>query len=155
MHEGSLRPEVGAVKCGPKVKEKDSTMTNSNLKPAGLAIAARPALWSVAIAAQLQKPNRIPAVASLRVPVTPANREYLRAVRQAELAAWEGAGSATSLAALRAEVQQALRRQRGETRVLTGLAAVSFLAVATGAAAALDFVAHWTEFTNLVRHLLG
>ena len=130
-------------------------MTNSNLKPTGPPIAARPALWSVGIAAQLQKPNRIPAVASLRVPVTPANREYLRAVRLAELAGWQQTSAANGHAALRAEVQQALRHQRGETRVLTGLAAVGLLAVATGVAASLDFVAHWTQFTNFVRQMLG
>jgi hypothetical protein len=41
---------------------------------------------------------------SVRVPVTEANREYLRAVRQAELAAWQNAPGGTLSAKYRRTV---------------------------------------------------
>ena len=98
-----------------------------------------------------RKPNRPLPMISLRVPVTPANRNYLRELRNAELRAWQ---STRRLPPLRTAAANARREQRdlymfglivAMTLTLTGV----ILAQSPGAT---QRVAHWV---NVVRNVLG
>ena len=89
---------------------------------------------------------------SLRLPATRANRERLRALRQAELRAWE---AATPNAVLRAEVERSLETRPGERWLLGGVTAIAAGALLIGASSTLQFVAHWNHFVNVVWALIG
>jgi len=123
-----------------------------NLNLAGAAGGATTRIWSVP--ARVNEPkNRLTLPApSVRVPATRENRERLRALRAAELEAWQ---SVRPNAALRNEVQTALAGAEAESRWFAGVAAVAGSAIIIGMAASLDFVAHWQRFVNLVQTLLG
>jgi hypothetical protein len=97
---------------------------------------------------------------SLRVPVLPQNWAYLRALRQAELAAWNGptrpartaAATNPSLAQSVAEVS----RWDVKERSVYGLIAVLAIAAAGyGLWSSLQFTTHWTTFVQFVRQLVG
>ena len=123
-----------------------------NLNLSGAAAGATARSWSVPTRVNQSK-NRLTLPApSVRVPATRENRERLRALRAAELEAWQ---TARPNAALRAEVQTALAGAEAESRWFAGVAAVAGGAIVLGMAASLDFVAHWQSFVNLVQTLLG
>jgi hypothetical protein len=92
---------------------------------------------------------------SLRLPVTPGNRNRLRALRQAELQAWNSTTPDGANAALRAAVTRAAREGRREFRWLAGMILVAAVAVAFGILVSFTFVQDNADFVALVRRLLG
>lgn len=126
-------PDGAAVKRGPGAIAR--ALTKSNPHAGGLKARA----WNLS-------------APSLRVPATRENRARLRALRAAELAAWQ---ERNPQAALRAETQAALREHRRESLLLTFVAGIGALALILGATTLLDYLAHSDRFTQLVQRLLG
>ena len=128
---------------------------NAELKSASAITASR----YDATSAFAQRPSgkrRFPSPAfSLRLPVTPENRVRLRALRQAELRAWNLAFEPDTNAALRAEVNRALCEGQRESQLFAGVMVVTVAALVIGALASLHFVQHHPDFVALVRRLLG
>ena len=101
-----------------------------------------------------RKPNRPLPIISLRVPVTPANRNYLRELRNAEMRAWQNTGANRRLFPTRDVVSNAQNEQRdlysfGLIVALTSVLAVIVLAQSPSTS---QRVAHWV---SVVRHVLG
>jgi len=99
--------------------------------------------------------------ASLRVPVRKANREYLRALRAAELAAWEKAGRTTDREEATAPIARFQPRSPGDVRserieaaLYALLAAGSLMAGVASARAGLELVARWNLVVETVRSAL-
>ncbi len=99
--------------------------------------------------------------ASLRVPVRRTNREYLRALRAAELAAWQQAGqrpaprrTITGRSRHRLPTPADVRGQGWEA-ALHGVLLIGSIAAAVGnLAAGLALVTHWHLLTAVVRAAL-
>ena len=89
---------------------------------------------------------------SMRLPATRANRTRLRALREAELRAWD---AASPNAALRAEVRRSLAINPPEFWLIGGVTAIAVGALAIGAASAFNFVAQWDRFVSFVATLIG
>jgi hypothetical protein len=92
---------------------------------------------------------------SVRLPVTRENRLRLRALRNAELRAWNRASLSNANARLRAEVTRAAREDRQESRLFAGIVATTAVAVALGVLASFRFVEEHGQFVVLVKQLLG
>jgi hypothetical protein len=99
--------------------------------------------------------------ASVRVPVRKANREYLRALRAAELAAWEKAGrrvsrqeAAVPAARIGLVVPGDAPCQRWEAMMYGLLVTGAVLAGLANAGAGLELVARWNLVVDLVRAAL-
>jgi hypothetical protein len=67
-------------------------MTTVNLASPGGRLVRRNPTRAVPFVLAARKPHRPLPLISLRVPVTPANRNYLRELRDAELRAWQNGG---------------------------------------------------------------
>lgn len=85
---------------------------------------------------------------SLRIPVTPGNRAYLRSRRRAELAAWqpvlEARQDALARASLRSEVSQLTREFRKESLTYGVLACVSAGAVGYAVWNSFHILENWS-----------
>jgi hypothetical protein len=98
---------------------------------------------------------------SLRIPVHKSNRQYLRALRAAELAAWEKADRNASRAADPAPAAsrlplapEDLGSRRCEALCYGFLVAAAVLALVVNAGAGLSLVASWQRIEELVRATL-
>jgi len=99
---------------------------------------------------------------SIRVPLTPNNREYLRALRAAELAHWEplvelrttpqAQGHKLSLRAPMVDLQQ---EQTKEFRLYAVIAPVALGAVGVGLWNSFQMVQKWTTFVDFVARWIG
>jgi hypothetical protein len=87
---GHFPAHVVQVKCGSDSERID--MTTENLFTTGNSLVRRITPRAVPFVLAARKPNRPLPTTSLRVPVTPANRNYLRDLRHAELRAWQNGG---------------------------------------------------------------
>jgi hypothetical protein len=101
-----------------------------------------------------RKPNRPLPVLSLRVPVAPGNRRYLRELRDAEMRAWQNTGAVRRRSSMLDVVSKAQPDKRdlysfGLIVALTLLLAVVVLAQSPGSS---QRIAHWV---NALRHALG
>lgn len=92
---------------------------------------------------------------SIRLPVTPANRRRLRALRAAELTAWHQPPRPGANAALRAEVANSTTNSRRESCLMAGLVLAGATAIMLGFLASLHFVRQYADFVECVRQLLG
>jgi len=138
---GHSRAAARAVKCGTENERTD--MTNVIAKP--LIVPANQA-W--------KKSARPMPVASLGMPVTPQNRSRLRALRQAEMAAWNataGAGFDTG----QFERTQVVEKERRDLRAFGLIATLAITTVMISLLKSSAFVEQWTGFVNLVRQLIG
>jgi hypothetical protein len=101
----------------------------------------------------VRKPNRPLPIVSLRVPVTPANRNYLRELRDAELRAWQNTGSARR----RSSTLDVVSNERHGQRDLYAFGLIVALTLALAAVllaqspSTSQRLAHWV---NIVRHAI-
>ena len=150
-HAHSPAP-AAAVKCGTENERTD--MTNIVAKPLHCGLPRRKLAFRAPVVRALKKPGHpLPAV-SVHVPVTPENRSRLRALRQAELKAWNAAAAA-GFDTGHFERRQAADQERRDLRAF-GLVAVMAMAVAKiGLLKSSAFVEEWTDFVHYVRQLIG
>ena len=91
-----------------------------------------------------------------RVPVLPENREYLKALRRAELVAWKSAGGNRKPAAIPDNRRLPIREQnRTESRVYALLFVLCSLTLVSQLGALWHSAPRWHGFRELVRVLLG
>jgi hypothetical protein len=101
-----------------------------------------------------RKPARPLPALSLRVPVTPRNRRYLRELRDAEMRAWQNTGAARR----RSSTLDVMSKAPNERRDLFSfglIVALTFALAAVGltqSPGTSQRVAHWV---SLVRQVLG
>jgi hypothetical protein len=103
--------------------------------------------------------HAVPLAAVRGVP-RPANREYLRALRAAELAAWQEPKlhwhfAPASPAPLFPPRLPRPTRDAAEGRVFAVLSVLALASVMHGLMTSSEFVLHWDRFVALVRHWLG
>ena len=98
---------------------------------------------------------------SLRVPVSGQNWAYLRALRHAELAAWNaparpaGTAAAGKPLSLAQSVAQVSRGDLKERWLYSLVAVVAVAAVGYGLWSSLQLTAHWTSFVQFVGQIVG
>ncbi len=98
---------------------------------------------------------------SLRVPVTPANRNYLRTLRQLELKAWTAtphpdyAASASERQSLRTAVARVATQARKEFWLHVSLAVVAAAPVLYTLLQSLEFLEKFPAFVRLITQLLA
>ena len=98
---------------------------------------------------------------SLRVPARPENWAYLRALREAELLAWNAADAPGGVRtdsgsrALRYEAAQAVKDTSMEKTFTIALGALAVGAVAYVLTDSMSFVQNWSNFVRFVSQLLG
>ncbi len=92
---------------------------------------------------------------SVRLPVTPENRLHLRALRQAELQAWNRGPRTSVNAALRKEVARAAQGHRYEFRAFAAVVFTAAVAITLGVLALARFLEQHADFVASVRQLLG
>jgi len=129
-------------------------MTTENSSVTGNGLVRHNAASAVPFVLAVRKPNRPLPTTSLCVPVAPANRRYLRELRNAEMRAWQSVRSGQRVAAVRQLVSNAEREQRdlcvfGLIVALTMTLAVVAL---THSPSAMQQCARWV---NVMRHALG
>jgi len=129
-------------------------MTTANYSVTGNNLGRRNPSRALPFILAARKPNRPLPMISLRVPVTPANRNYLRELRHAELRAWQNTSPNRRLASTRTAVSNAQREQRD--LYVFGLIVAMTLTLAgvllAQSPTATQRVAHWV---NVVRNVLG
>jgi hypothetical protein len=129
-------------------------MTNVIAKPLGFGLTRRHTARSVPASPVLKKPARqFPAI-SQHVPLTPHNRSYLRALRQAEMEAWN-AGSNASFDTGQLERIQAAEKERRDLRAfgLIALMAVATVMISLWKTPAM--AEGWSSFVHLVHQLIN
>ena len=129
-------------------------MTAANLLVTGNSLGRHSASRAVPFVLAARKSTRPRPMISLRVPVTPANRNYLRNLRNAEMRAWQTTGSTRRRSSTLDVVSSAQREQRdlyvfGLIVALTMALAAALLAQSPGTSQCL---AYWV---NAVRHCLA
>ena len=97
------------------------------------------------------------ATPSLRVPVVRQNRDYLKALRQAELASWVAAKPAQPIRRpLTATPRLPLPvRDPQENRVYAFLAVLCLLAIGYELWGLMESAGHWHHFVQFVRQILA
>jgi hypothetical protein len=105
-----------------------------------------------------QAPSRTIARSAARLPVLPTNRVYLKALREAEMAAWESASAKVQATATPKQVTPRLpsaprdRREGWLYAVLTGLCATL---LGHELWTAFQAAGNWHNFVQYVRALLA
>ncbi|HLH56971.1 MAG TPA: hypothetical protein VKY92_25545 [Verrucomicrobiae bacterium] len=135
--------------------------TNSRvcIVPAGDAAAGHDQLGNKLFSPQkrpLQVAAALNPAPSLRVPVVPENRQYLKALRQAELRAWKSIRSEEkpSLAAARGSVRLPTHKPTcGEDRVFALLALLCGLTLILELNIVLHAASGWHNFVEYVRRV--
>lgn len=91
---------------------------------------------------------------SLRVPVTPENRRYLRELRDAEMRVWRNTGASRRRSSTLDLVSNAQREQRDlySFALIVALTAVLAIIVLAQSPSASQRMAHWV---SVVRNVLG
>lgn len=80
----------------------------------------------------------------------PASREYRKALRQAEMAAWTASGSTPELSSLRELTAESALERRVETRLFLLVALLAAAAVGYGLLNSVELFRHWTDFVSFV-----
>ena len=129
-------------------------MITANISTTGNSLTRSSTSRALPFTLMARKPNRPLPEISLRVPVTPANRRYLRELRDAEMRAWRNTGAARRRASTLDAVSQAQQEKRdlysfGLIVVLTCALTAVVLAHSPGTS---QRIAHWV---SAVRHVLG
>jgi hypothetical protein len=99
---------------------------------------------------------------SIRVPLTPNKREYLRAMRAAELATWErtielqtSPRATGNRLSLRAPLPVASPRDSKEARLYVVMVGISVFALSVGMWNSFQLVQKWQAFADFVTRWLG
>lgn len=145
-----FRALPAAVKRGTESESFD--MTNLNPKPARNGTPWRP---PAVPPPRHRRPLRLSPARSLRMPVTPENRETLRALRAAEMQAWQTPPNSSPDAKASLMPAPAVKtRLRGSPITAVAMASA---ALALGAAVMLSFhlAWRWMDLLVLVRQWLG
>jgi hypothetical protein len=112
--------------------------------------------WLLKSSARINPTSRF--TASLRVPASPDNWDYLRDLRQAELEAWNEAhrsGTAPEYASVAQGLIQINQRSQTESKIMLGIAVVAAAAVAYALWDSTEIVGHWSQFVKFVGQLLA
>jgi hypothetical protein len=138
------------VKYGEKVRD----MTTANISVTANSLTRGNTSRALPFMLAARKPNRPLPLISLRVPVTPENRRYLRELRDAEMRAWQNTGTARRRASTLNVVSNAQHEKRdlysfGLVVALTMALAAVVLAQSPGTS---QRIAHWV---SAVRQVLG
>ncbi|MBE0544493.1 MAG: hypothetical protein IH623_24400 [Verrucomicrobia bacterium] len=132
-------------------------MTNLNPKPARSGTPRRGTPWRPPAVPppRHRRPLRLSPARSLRMPVTPENRETLRALRAAEMQAWQTPPN-SSPDAIASPTQSPSVKIRLRGMPITAVA-MALVALALGAAVMLSFhlAWRWMDLVVLVRQWLG
>jgi hypothetical protein len=152
LNDQQARPDFPGPAVGVKRGTQQQCLMKLKFNPARVATGPAPGIGNAPARTSLQPARLTLTAPSIRMPATRANRQSLRALREAELRAWD---AASPNASLRAEVQRSLAGSPGEGWLLGGITAMAACALVIGMAAALDFVAHWDRFVSLVRAWIG
>jgi hypothetical protein len=102
----------------------------------------------------LKKSGRSLRAVSVHVPVTPENRSRLRAMRQAELAAWN-ATTEVGFDTGHFERMEATEKERRDLRAFGLIAALALATVSISLLKSPAFVEQWTGIVNFLRQLVG
>jgi hypothetical protein len=125
------------------------------LNPPG-AVPQRPALRNSRLSYAGGAGNLTP---SVRVPSSPRNWAYLRALRQAEMAAWNKPTGNARVPERSLSLVQSVAKVSGmdrAERLVYGLAAgVAGAAVIYGMGTSVQLTQNWGNFVQLIRHALG
>jgi hypothetical protein len=95
---------------------------------------------------------------STRVPILPENREYLKALRQAELRAWESATPDRRPSGASRSVRERLpghEPNAGEGRLYVLLAVLCGLTLVSELGSLWHSAPGWRDFVEFVRHIVG
>ena len=99
---------------------------------------------------------QVVATVSARVPVFPQNREYLKALRQVELLAWNSAGANRKHSGAPTSVRLPMREpDRAEGRLYALLFLLCSLALLSESGALWYSAPGWHAFIEFVRLLIG
>lgn len=112
--------------------------------------------WLVKSSARINPSSRF--TASLRVPVSAKNWEYLRDLRQAELEAWNKAhrsGNAPEYTSVAQGLIQINKRSQAESRVLIGVSVLASAAVCYALWDSTHLIQHWSQFVKFVGQILA
>ena len=129
-------------------------MTTANISSTGNSLTRGNTSRALPFLLAARKTNRPLPVISLRVPVTPGNRRYLRELRDAEMRAWQNTGSTRRRSSTLDVVVSAQNERRelysfGLIVVLTVVLAATLLARSPSASQRM------TQWVSMVRHVLG
>ncbi len=94
---------------------------------------------------------------AVRLPVLPRSRTYLKALREAELAAWETAKPLTDISAKARRAPARLpspERYAGESRLLISLGVLCVLTLGYEFQSLLQSAGNWHNFVEFVRIFL-
>ena len=97
--------------------------------------------------------RQLPAI-SVHLPVTPQNRSRLRALRQAELAAWNAAAEA-GFDTADGRRREAVEKERRDLRAFGLVAIMAVATVMISLSKTSYFAEGWTSLVHLVRHWIG
>ncbi|MCW5553746.1 MAG: hypothetical protein KIS67_16510 [Verrucomicrobiae bacterium] len=132
-------------------------MTNLNPKPARTGTPRRGTPWRppAVPSPRHRRPLRLSPARSLRLPVTPENRDTLRAMRAAEMQAWQTSPN-SSPDAIASPLQSPAVKTRLRGLPITAVA-MALAALALGAAVmlSLHLAWRWMDLLVLIRQWLG
>jgi hypothetical protein len=129
-------------------------MTTANLTVTGNGLTRGNSSRALRFILSARKPSRPLPIASLRVPVTPENRNYLRELRHAEMRAWQNSG-ATRRRSSTLDAAAVAKREQRDLYVFGAIVAMTLTLAAVILAqspAATQRAVHWV---SAVRNLLG
>ena len=147
----SLAP-AAAVKCG--TENEKPIMTEIIAKPLNLGLPQRRNKRTVPVVQTRKNPGRqLPAV-SVHVPVTPENRSRLRALRRAEMEAWNATAD-TGFDTGNNERRQAGEKERRELRTFGLIALMAMTTVTISLLKTASITEEWAGFVRFVHQLLN
>ena len=129
-------------------------MTTANISVTGNSLTRGNTSRALPFVLAARKPNRPLPMISLRVPVTPENRRYLRELRDAEMRAWQTTGSIRR----RSSTLDVMSNAQHEKRDLYSFSLIVVLTMALAVVvlaqspATSQRIAHWV---SAVQHILG
>jgi len=129
-------------------------MTTANISVTGNSLTRGNTSRALPFILAARKLNRPLPMISLRVPVTPANRGYLRELRHAEMRAWQNTGASRRRSPTRDVVVNAHHEQRDlySFGLIVALTLALTVVVLAQSPHTSQRVAHWV---SIVRNALG
>ena len=129
-------------------------MTTANISTTGNSLTRGNTSRALPFILAARKASRPLPMISLRVPVTPENRRYLRELRDAEMRAWQTTGSTRRRTSTLDPMRNAQHEQRDlySFGLIVALTMVLAAIVLAQSPSASQRVAHWA---NVVRHVFG
>jgi len=129
-------------------------MTARNFSTAGVGLARRNMSNAVPFILAARKPNRPLPTLSLRVPVTSANRSYLRELRHAEMRAWQNR-RACHRPTSSSDVVSSLQREQRDLYTFGFIVALTMTLAGIVLAQSPHVTQQCAHWLNLVRQFLG